>query len=574
MSAKSQKMRTIDQTMKRITEGEGTFDDMFEKVRQASSQKEREKLAGDLKKEIKKLQRFRDQLKIWLSDPDVRNKDPLDEARRSIESRMEKFKKCEAEVKTKPFSNEGLLQKDVPSKKGSDLRSTIGWLKSAVSSLSDQNKELSADISKMSQKKKLKSTASAELSEKKRLVERNTWHISVLKHIVKSLRNKDMNCRDVEEVKDDIEDYVANCMNDDFEENEDMYSPLSIDADTQFDDEDDDYDYDYDDDEEEEEEEEETPTHEETKEEAPIQIPAQAPVQTQPHPASKSASPSPNPSSNSRKEVSSPNSSPSPLSSSSPTVGSEKEQKKEPRKEETERDKKTNIGTRNHTKEPSPSPVRKGIDTSSGSLSPKPRSYSPDSKIRQGITPEEVGDKAREKPGRLRITPKTQIQASSEVSIPAGGQRPGAFVTAASQTKHEYTQEEKNSLWFKYSARRSLGMTQEKHAKNAKGGAGFKPVHPISVPDWFPKDWFSISASPVGNFPTEVLFMAFYTQQGALIQLHAARELQTRGWMFSKKKNIWVRPKEDRKNVFIFFDSDNWIFKEQTYDASLEFITI
>jgi CCR4-NOT transcription complex subunit 3 len=38
-----------------------------------------------LKKEIKKLQRYREKLKAWLSDKDVKDKRPLMEARKIIE---------------------------------------------------------------------------------------------------------------------------------------------------------------------------------------------------------------------------------------------------------------------------------------------------------------------------------------------------------------------------------------------------------------------------------------------------------------------------------------------------------
>ena len=48
-----------------------------------------------MKKEIKKLQRFRDQVKQWAASNDVKDKNPLLEARRRIEVEMERFKVIE-----------------------------------------------------------------------------------------------------------------------------------------------------------------------------------------------------------------------------------------------------------------------------------------------------------------------------------------------------------------------------------------------------------------------------------------------------------------------------------------------
>ena len=58
-----------------------------------------------MKKEIK-LQRFGDQVKQWAASNDVKDKNPLLDARRRIEVEMEQFKVIEKETKTKAFSKE------------------------------------------------------------------------------------------------------------------------------------------------------------------------------------------------------------------------------------------------------------------------------------------------------------------------------------------------------------------------------------------------------------------------------------------------------------------------------------
>jgi len=53
-----------------------------QKVHSAPTPNLKEKYEGDLKKEIKKLQRFRDQLKSWAANSDIKNKKPLLDARK------------------------------------------------------------------------------------------------------------------------------------------------------------------------------------------------------------------------------------------------------------------------------------------------------------------------------------------------------------------------------------------------------------------------------------------------------------------------------------------------------------
>ena len=72
----------IDRTLKKVEEGVELYDTVFEKVYSASTQTQKEKFEGDLKKEIKRLQRYRDQIKSWISNSDVKQKQPLMDARR------------------------------------------------------------------------------------------------------------------------------------------------------------------------------------------------------------------------------------------------------------------------------------------------------------------------------------------------------------------------------------------------------------------------------------------------------------------------------------------------------------
>jgi len=50
----------------------------------ATQQNQKEKYEMDLKKEIKKLQRLRDQIKTWISSSEVKDKSGLAEARKVL----------------------------------------------------------------------------------------------------------------------------------------------------------------------------------------------------------------------------------------------------------------------------------------------------------------------------------------------------------------------------------------------------------------------------------------------------------------------------------------------------------
>ena len=91
-TAVSRPTAEIDRVIKKVDEGVELFDETYEKVYSAEQQSQKEKHEAELKKEIKKLQRLRDQIKSWISGSEVKDKDKLMEYRRLIETKMEQFK--------------------------------------------------------------------------------------------------------------------------------------------------------------------------------------------------------------------------------------------------------------------------------------------------------------------------------------------------------------------------------------------------------------------------------------------------------------------------------------------------
>lgn len=76
----------IERTLKKIDEGVEQFEDTWDKVKSAANANLKDKYEADLKKDIKRLQRYRDQIKTWASSNEIKNKMPLQAARKLIES--------------------------------------------------------------------------------------------------------------------------------------------------------------------------------------------------------------------------------------------------------------------------------------------------------------------------------------------------------------------------------------------------------------------------------------------------------------------------------------------------------
>jgi CCR4-NOT transcription complex subunit 3 len=183
MADKRKLQGEIDRCLKRVAEGVEQFDDIWQKVHNAANANQKEKSEADLKKEIKKLQRLRDQIKTWLTSNDIKDKRPLGENRKLIETRMERFKVVERETKTKAYSKEGLGQVskvDPEQRKKEEVRY---WLTSGIEKLDRQIDEFEAEIESLyagSKKKKLDRDKNDRVEELQGWVERHKYHIKQL----------------------------------------------------------------------------------------------------------------------------------------------------------------------------------------------------------------------------------------------------------------------------------------------------------------------------------------------------------------------------------------------------------
>ena len=76
----------IDRTLKKVAEGVELFEGIYEKMQSSTNQTQKEKLETDLKTQIKKLQRLRDQIKTWAASNDIKDKSQLQDNRKLIET--------------------------------------------------------------------------------------------------------------------------------------------------------------------------------------------------------------------------------------------------------------------------------------------------------------------------------------------------------------------------------------------------------------------------------------------------------------------------------------------------------
>ncbi|PSR73573.1 hypothetical protein PHLCEN_2v10492 [Hermanssonia centrifuga] len=229
----ARKLQTeIDRTLKKVAEGVELFESIYDKMQASTNQTQKEKLETDLKTQIKKLQRLRDQIKTWVASNDIKDKSALLENRRLIETQMEKFKACEKEMKTKAFSKEGLIQSAKLDPKQQEKLETTHWLQTQVEELLLQVEQAEAEIETLQGgvKKKHRGGAAAErLETLERLNERRKWHINRLELILRLLDNGSMATDKVNGLKDDVSYFVESNTDEDFDEDEGIYDELNLD---------------------------------------------------------------------------------------------------------------------------------------------------------------------------------------------------------------------------------------------------------------------------------------------------------------------------------------------------------
>ncbi|KAI5467263.1 Not1 N-terminal domain, CCR4-Not complex component-domain-containing protein [Mariannaea sp. PMI_226] len=221
----------VDKCFKKVAEGVAEFEGIYEKIEQSNNPAQKEKLEDNLKREIKKLQRLRDQIKTWAASNDIKDKAPLLEHRKLIETQMEKFKAVEKAMKTKAYSKEGLSAAAKLDPKEQAKVEASEFLSGMVDELEQQIETLEAEGESIqaTMKKGKNNNAKAErIAEIEHIIERHKWHQGKLELIRRSLENGGVDTEQVNDLEENIRYYVSDGMNEDFMEDDEMYDELEL----------------------------------------------------------------------------------------------------------------------------------------------------------------------------------------------------------------------------------------------------------------------------------------------------------------------------------------------------------
>lgn len=157
---------------------------LLRQVHDSEHGNQREKLEGELKKEIKKLQRLREQIKSWIASADIKDKQPLMDARKAIERDMERFKACERESKIKGINR---IFNDPKEKAKEDTRD---WINAVVEAIQAKVEECEFEHEELQQGMKKKQKPPPRVQELEDLIASYKAHMDHLERLLRCIDNE------------------------------------------------------------------------------------------------------------------------------------------------------------------------------------------------------------------------------------------------------------------------------------------------------------------------------------------------------------------------------------------------
>lgn len=532
----------IDRTFKRVAEGVAVFESIYDKLNTSSNKAQNEKIESDLKKEIKKLQRYRDQIKTWAASNDIKDKKALMENRRLIEVQMEKFKACEKEIKTKQFSKEGLMAVAKMDPKEREKMEMAQWLSASLDELERQVEQAEAEIEGLNvqvKKGKNNSAKSERLDEVEHLIERHRWHTDKLEQVLRLLENGGLETEQVEAIKEDVQYYVDSNQDVDFAEDDNIYDELNLGDNTHTDDEDDLSDDDVPP---------QSPTAVTPK--SPEMPKAKIlPVKAKAEPI-KAAPPPPKPVPIIAKPVVK---QASPVSEPVVSVPAELEVKEEVKKPvipvlkyASAAATGANLKDKSPKIEKLPAPTTAPLvgEVPRGADSPKPGTGTiQDASKAQSATAAVSGS-----------TTKSTSQTSGEQAFP---NQPNYYIPACLQDlipeEHELTDQEREDMLsasYKYCPQEA----------DSEMPIHYVPKEPFPTSPYYPTLPLQIFNEPEAMEKMEIdtLFYIFYYQKGSYQQYLASRELKKQAWRFHKRYLTWFQRHEEPKVITDEYESGTY----------------
>mmetsp|Transcript_17287 Transcript_17287/g.34875 ORF Transcript_17287/g.34875 Transcript_17287/m.34875 type:complete len:618 (-) Transcript_17287:150-2003(-) len=608
MSLPRKKQAEIERVLKRVQEGIIEFDNIWEKVRKATTPNLKEKYEGDLKKEIKKLQRYRDQIKSWASSSEITDKRPLLMARKSVEREMERFKVLEKESKTKKYSKEGLAQSGKKKKK--DPRDEVyAWIAEKQDALREQVEEFEeqyeqATASGGTKGKKKRGGKNEQLETLNHWIGRHNWHLEQLDSVKSRLEKKEISIKQAKRIQEDLEYYIEENQEPDFVEDEYLYDAIDEE--------------DEDEEEEEKVEEESEPEPEpepeiEKKKPEPKKEPKKGKTKTKSLPVKASPKTADKRKSEDKKVAAKVEKQPSPKVQAKPAVktspvvkekkgahDSKVEASKEPMKPpEWQRSRSEPSapqiwGSQGAGKGPTlATMLKKQEQISRANHQQKLQQEAKNMSHRHTSMGPVMGQR-----GGLAQVPLHPSKSVGGNVIMRGGQRtvlPGGPPMGLRKAQeqiggaHSVRKESQPALgkkiitpsYMKNLQLLEASLRQMPESMDTERPKQYVPGNPYRTPSCFPDLPAPIFDDPkiFEKFDTDTLFFIFYFQQGTQHQYLAARELKKQSWRYHKKFLTWFQRHNDPKfkneeyeqGTYVFFDYESGWCKRIKSDFTFEY---
>lgn len=225
----------MDAVFKKIHEGIDLFNYHFTRHENSTNDSQREKLENDLKKEIKKLQKFRDQIKTWQLNDQMEAiiaPSKLQDHRKLVEEAMECYKEVEKNSKMKSFSNQSIMLAALESGDNDlseEVLDAVHYLNDIIENLNEQVENLNDEYEKISAKKIRKNNLSA-IEERKQEIEKfqnnDNFHIEKIETIIQYLKNGKLSPDSIWLIQDDLNFYVESNQDPDFIDDETLYDEI------------------------------------------------------------------------------------------------------------------------------------------------------------------------------------------------------------------------------------------------------------------------------------------------------------------------------------------------------------
>lgn len=164
----------------------------------------------------------------WMSNPEVKDKNGLQEARRKIEVEMERFKAFERESKTKPFSLMGLSMGDRLDANELKRQEKRESLEEILERLNAQADEFRAEWEGLTAKKKKNREETERIDLLKKYIDWHAFHIGALEQLLRRLDNGMIAADDLDSLIESLELFLEQFEDPDYYHDEGLYEQYNL----------------------------------------------------------------------------------------------------------------------------------------------------------------------------------------------------------------------------------------------------------------------------------------------------------------------------------------------------------